>query len=127
MPHFDYCDVIFHSPAISNLFDSSINLSNLMQMLDSTQYQAALAITDVWKGTSQNKIYDELGWETLPDRRWSRRLSHIFKIINNNTTDYLKLPLPPVRRLLYGVYHHNLLQEIWCRTNNMRTVSSQIV
>ena len=111
-PHFDYCEVIFHSPAISNLFDSSINLSNVMQRLESPQYQAAPAITGAWNGTSQNKIDDELGWETLSDRRWARRLLHIFKIINNNSPDYLKLMLPPVRMHLYGVYHHNLLQEM---------------
>ena len=60
-----------------------------MQRLASSQYQAALGVTRTWEGTSQNKIYDELGWETLSDRGWSRRLLHIFKIINNNTPDYL--------------------------------------
>ena len=62
-PHLDFCDVIFHIPSITNPFDSSINLNYLMNTLERIQYHAALAITGSWKGT--NKIYDELGWETL--------------------------------------------------------------
>ena len=34
-----------------------------MYALESTQYQAELAVVGVWKGTSRTKIYDELGWE----------------------------------------------------------------
>ena len=36
-----------------------------MQRLGSSQYQAALAMPRARKGISQNKIYDELGLETL--------------------------------------------------------------
>ena len=64
-PHLDFCDVIYHVPCISNPFDSSINLKYLMNTLERIQYQCALAITGAWKGSSLNKIYDELGWESL--------------------------------------------------------------
>ena len=51
------------------------------------QYQAALAITGTQQGTSRKKLYayDELGWESLSDRRWSRRLTQFYKIQNNMT------------------------------------------
>ena len=60
-PHLDFCDVIYHSPKIPSSFDSSFRLTNMMDQIESIQYQAALAVTGTWKGTSLNKIYDELG------------------------------------------------------------------
>ena len=57
-PHLDFCDVIFHTPCITNPFDSTINLNYLMNTLERIQYQAALAITGAWKGTNFSKIYE---------------------------------------------------------------------
>ena len=79
-PHLNFCDVIYHVPSITNPFDSSINLDYLMNTLERIQYHAAVAITGTWKETNRNKIYDELGWEFLTDRRLSRRLFHFYKI-----------------------------------------------
>ena len=36
-----------------------------MEKVNRIHYQAALAITGAWQGSSRSKIYDELGWETL--------------------------------------------------------------
>ena len=110
-PHLDFCDVIYHVPSITNPFDSSINLNYLMNTLERIQYNAALAITGSWKGTNLNKIYDELGWESLTDRRWSRRLFHFFKIQNNLTPPYLKDPIPPIRTHLFGSRSENVINE----------------
>ena len=41
--------------------DSQRNLNYLIGTLESTQYQAALAVSGAWKGTSREKIYIELG------------------------------------------------------------------
>ena len=68
-----------------------------MKKIESIQYQAALAITGAWKGTSRVKIYKELGFESLSKRRALHRLIHIFKIINNLTPVYLREKLPPPR------------------------------
>ena len=38
------------------------------------QYMSALAISDAIKGTSQNKLYSELGFESLKFRRCFRKL-----------------------------------------------------
>ena len=42
-------------------FDSRRTHHVLMGTLESTQYQAALAVSGAWKGTSRVKIYEELG------------------------------------------------------------------
>ena len=64
-PHLDFCDVIYHVPSITNPFDVSINLKNLMNTLERIQYHTALAITGTWIGTNLNKIYDKLDWGSL--------------------------------------------------------------
>ena len=38
--------------------------------LESLQYNATLAITGAIKGSSTEKIYEELGLESLKSRRW---------------------------------------------------------
>ena len=48
-PILDYCDIIYHVPAISNPFNSSISLEYSMQSIESTQYQAALAVSELGK------------------------------------------------------------------------------
>ena len=68
-----------------------------MEKIEKVQYQAALAITGCWRGTNRNKIYEELGWESLSDRRWSRRLFYFYKIHNNLTPEYLRENLPRIR------------------------------
>ena len=87
-----------------------------MDQIESVQYQAALAVTGTWKGTSTNKIYEELGWESLTDRRWFRRLVQFYKIQNGFTPEYLKIPVPP-RGHIFGTRSDNDLFSIRCRTN----------
>ena len=96
--HLDYCDVIYHISSITYQPPLGRTLSSLMEKVERVQYQAALAITGAWQDSSRSKIYDELGWETLSDRRKCRRVLQIFKIINNNTLSYLNEKLPPLQR-----------------------------
>ena len=96
-----------------------------MNSIERIQYQAALAITGAWKGTNLNKIYEELGWESLTDRRWSRRLIHFYKIQNNYTPPplpYLKSPIPPPRTHLYGIRSGNVIRVITFITNRYKKV-----
>ena len=75
--------------------------SILCCMLESVQYSAALAVTGAWRGTSREKLYNELGWESLNLRRWSRRLALFFKIVNNLTPEYTRQPIPPLPQSNY--------------------------
>ena len=113
-PHLDYCDIIYHLPSLINPSNSSINLNFMMQSLENTQYQAALAVLGAWKGSSKISMYEELAWESLSDRRWFRRLCQFYKIQNDLTPLYLKedipQPIPFLRR-------ENVLHGIPCRTN----------
>ena len=74
-----------------------------MGILEITQYEAALAITGAWKGTNRDKIYEELGWETLDSRRQCHRLIMFYKIINNFNPNYLKVPIPKRSRSSYRI------------------------
>ena len=55
------------------LYDQPNNKS-FSQKIETVQYNAALAITGAIKGTSQIKVYNELGLESLEFRRSFRKL-----------------------------------------------------
>ena len=138
-PHLDYCDFIYHIPELKPDSDDSdsevdsstiacdsndeteyinentnrkISLNFRMRTLESIQYQAALAVTGAWKGTSTVKIYMELGWESLHHRRYFRRITQFYKIMNGLTPKYLLDPIPMPRRHLFGRHITNDLVQI---------------
>ena len=90
-PHLDYCDVIYHIPSKQTQLGGVLNV--LMEEVEKVQYQAGLAITGAWRGSSRSKLYEELGWESLSDRRWCRRILQIHKIVNNKTLSISKTNL----------------------------------
>ena len=57
-PHLDYCDVIYYKPHDEKFTDTP----------ESIQFNAALAITGAIKGTSKERLRNELGLEYLKDR-----------------------------------------------------------
>ena len=62
---------------------------DLMSLIERVQYKAALIVTGCWQGTSRDKLYEELGWESMSDRRWARHLTIFYKIQNGLTPSYL--------------------------------------
>lgn len=54
-----------------------------MEVFEKTQYQADLAITGTWRGTNTDKIYEELGWESIYNIHFYRWL--FYKTQNNLT------------------------------------------
>ena len=83
-PYLDYGDNIFDQP-FNNIF---------YQRLESFQYNAALAITGAFRGTSKEKPYQELRFESLQSRRQFRKLSLFYKIIKNKSPSYLYHLIP---------------------------------
>ena len=81
-----------------------------------------LAITDAICGTSKEKLYNELGLESLQNRRWYRKLSFLYKVVANQSPFYLfnmiprKNTSPPTRGLdnipLLG-NKHNFFKNIY--------------
>ena len=53
-----------------------------MEKLEVVQYSAAIAVTGTWRGTSNEKLYAELGYESLSSQRWGGLLTLFYKIMN---------------------------------------------
>ena len=81
--HLDYCDIIYHIPSHQNQAPLDGTLNSLMEKVERIQYQSALAISGAWQGSSRTKLYEELGWKSLADRRMGRCILQIHKIFNN--------------------------------------------
>ena len=90
-PHLDYGDVLYDQ-AFNNSFHAKI---------ESIQYNACVAITGAIRGTSREKIYQELGLESLQLRRWCRKLCLLYKVFKNEHPKYL-FHLTPVRCTSYA-------------------------
>ena len=82
--HLDYGDI---------LYDQAYNMS-FHHKLESIQYNACLAITGAIQGTSKEKLYQELGIESLQLRRWYRKLGMFYKIYKNKSPQYLFKLIP---------------------------------
>ena len=90
-PHLDYGDMIY---------DQTYNAS-FHRKLESIQYSACLAITGTIRGTSYEKLNQELGLETLQSRRWFRKLCLFYKIVINQSPSYLLDYIPSTERIYY--------------------------
>ena len=88
-PHLDYGDMIY---------DQTYNAS-FHRKLESIQYSACLAITGTIRGTSYEKLNQELGLETLQSRPWFRKLCLFYKIVNNQSPSYLFDYIPSTDRM----------------------------
>ena len=95
-PHLDYGDVLYHNQR-----------ADLMKLVERVQYKAALIVSGCWQGTSREKLYEELGWESLSDRRWLRRLTIFYKIKTGLTPSYLGDHIPIRREINMVLRHRN--------------------
>ena len=115
--HLDYYDIIYHLPSKQNQAPLGITLNSAMEKVERIQYQSALAISGAWHGSSRSKLYEELGWESLSDRRMGRRILQIHKILSNSTPSYLNDKLPPKCRALLSGKTRNTFRQIICKSN----------
>ena len=104
-PLIDYGDVIYDQP----------HNESFCEKIESVQYKAALAITGAIHGTSRDKIYEELGLESLKSRRWYKRLTYMFKIMRNDAPDYLIDLIPKCEHLIKTRNSH--IPTFHCRTD----------
>ena len=103
-PYLDYGDVIYDQPE-NESFSSKI---------ESVQYNASLAITGAIRGTSQKKLYQELGLESLRSRRWLRGMCYFYKLIKTQNPLYLFNLIPPK---LNSLRHPNTYSVMRCRND----------
>ena len=102
----DFADVIY---------DQAYN-SSFHEKLESFQCNACLAIAGAISGTSSEKLYQELGLESLKSRRWFRKLCHFYKILNEKSPSYLFYLIPNLNRVR-ETRHSNNIPEIHTRHN----------
>ena len=95
-PHLDYGDVIYIG-AFNESFQSK---------LESVQYNTALVITGAIRGSSREKLYQELGLESLKSRRWYWKLYFFFKLKKKNIPLTYLIWFPP------NSYQHGLPETI---------------
>ena len=93
--HLDYGDIIY---------DQAHNAS-FHQKLESFQYNACLAITGAIRGSSRAKIYQELSFESIQQRRWYRKLCSFYKVFKNESPHYL-FNIIPIRNPAYSTRNH---------------------
>ena len=96
-PHLDYGDVIY---------DQSYN-NTFHQKMESIQYNAALAIIGAIRGSSREKLYQELSLESLRQRRWYRKLRYFFKLTKNKSPKYLFNITSTVRSIFRHTFFRN--------------------
>ena len=63
-PILDYGDIIYDKP----------HKDSFIEKIERVRYNACLVITGAFKGTSRERLYQELGLESLKDRRWHRKI-----------------------------------------------------
>ena len=87
------------------------------QKSESIQYNAALAVTGAIRRTTREKLHQELGLESLKDRRWLRRLCYLHKVLYTKLPTYLYELIPPIINS-----HRNLgcYRASCCRTDLFR-------
>ena len=107
--HLDYCDITYDQP----------NNESFCTKIEHIQYNAALAITGAIKGTSQTKLYKELGLESLKFRRWFRRLCTFLKIKTSGKPEYL-FNLIPTGQHSYNTRSLDLTETYYCRTDTFK-------
>ena len=83
-PHLDFGDIVFNQA-----FNESFH-----NKLETLQYSAALATTGAIRGSSREKLYQELGLESLKLRRWYRKLVVFYKINASKCPTYLYKLIP---------------------------------
>ena len=83
-------------------------------------------MTEAWRGTNTDRLYQELGWEILYYRRWYRRLCHFYKLQNDQRPYYLYSEIPQERNLHYNLRRPDVYEPNVISTNRFSLTYVQI-
>ena len=86
-PHLDYGGIVY---------DQTFN-NSFHERLDQIQYNSVLGITGAISFRSREKLYQELDFQFLRQRRWFRKLCRFLRIINQSPK-YLSELIPTARQ-----------------------------
>ena len=62
--------------------------------LELIQYKTALAVAGTIKGTSEEKLYQEISFESLQNELWYRKLCCFHKIVKEISSNYVFRLIP---------------------------------
>ena len=87
--------------------------------IEKIQLEAARIATGTTKLVSVQKLYDEIGWETLDIRRRKHKLVLFYKMYNDIAPSYLSslVPRPDQNASRYSLRNANNIRTIQSRTN----------
>ena len=83
-PIFEYASEVWDNCGVGNC-----------NKLEQLQLEAGRIVTGLPVFTNSRKVYEELGWETLQERRKRKKLQMFYNIQYNNTPNYLSSLIPP--------------------------------
>ena len=111
-PHLDYRDIMYVKP----------HNESFKNKIENIQYKACIAVTGAIKGTSREHLSHEMGLESLGDRRWCRKLTFFYKIVNRLAPKYLANYLNINDNQLYKTEasEHNNIKRIGINTVNFK-------
>ena len=98
-PHLDYGDMIYNQ---------TFNMS-FQQKIKTIQYSAVLAITGAIRVSPREKLYQELGLETLQQRRWFIKLCCFY--LKSQSPKYF-YSIIPIHNMLYRTRQCNKIPSI---------------
>ena len=107
--HLGYGDIVYDKP----------DNETFINKIEKAQYDAALAVTGAIRGTSREKLYAELGIESLKFRRWFRKLACFYKIQSTGLPKYL-LQLIPTNNHSYTLRKPLNIPHYYCRTDTFK-------
>jgi hypothetical protein len=99
------------------------NCSNTdSERLENVQIQAARIVTGAPRGTSHEKLYNELGWAKLAKRREYTQLIMFYKMYYNQAPEYLNhlVPLSVSNTTSHNLRNSNNLIPCMARTENFK-------
>ena len=72
--------------------------------------------------TEHTFVYCERNvWESLSSRRWSRRLTLFYKMINNLLPEYTRDPVPQLQQSHYSLRNQDVIGQIRARTEKFKS------
>lgn len=105
-PIFEYASELWDNCGICNI-----------DKLEKLQLDAARIVTGLPVFTKSEKVYSELGWQTLQERRKRRKLQMFYNIQNENAPNYLCKLIPPTLQstTTYPLRNGNDIMLPFCR------------
>ena len=120
-PHLDYGDMVYDTGEVvrDTIFPLN-NSSILLKRVESIQYEAARIVSGAWNKTCRVKLYGNLGWESLQNRRMMRKLCLFYEILNNKFPNYLYEVIEKQLPISTRVRNTGKLFDIPCKTSRVR-------